>query len=118
MTSRRKPDPTRKGITRKIRVARIELYVTLNTYEDGEPCELFIKANGQAGEDGDIQGWCNVLAITASLGFQRGLTLADLCRHWRGQSFDPSQLGKASSLPDAIARSLMPAEKEQHASNP
>jgi hypothetical protein len=110
MTTRRKPDPTRKGVTRKIRVARIELYVTLNTYEDGEPCELFIKANGQAGEDGDVQGWCNVLAITASLGFQRGLTLADLCRHWRGQSFDPSQLGKASSIPDAVARALTPED--------
>jgi hypothetical protein len=99
-------------VTRKIHVARIELYVTLNTYEDGTPCELFIKVHGQADGDGDIQGWCNVLAITASLGFQRGLTLADLCRHWRGQSFDPSQLGKASSIPDAIARALMPAEKE------
>ena len=114
MTTRRKPEPTRKGVTRKIHVARIELYVTLNTYEDGAPCELFIKVHGQADGDGDVQGWCNVLAITASLGFQRGLTLADLCRHWRGQSFDPSQLGKASSIPDAIARAMTPAEKEQH----
>jgi hypothetical protein len=47
MTTRRKPEPTRKGITRKIRVARIELYVTINTYEDGEPCELLSRQMGR-----------------------------------------------------------------------
>jgi len=112
---RRKPDPTRLGVTRKLTVAEIDIYVTVNTFADGAPCEMFIKANGGGKRDGDVQGWLHTLAVTASMALQRGATLEEIMRHWREQRFEPSQLGRGLSIPDAIARALMPAEKEQHA---
>ena len=110
MTTRRKPDATRKGITRKLTVGRCEVYLTVNVDADGNPCELFLRVNGADIES--TQGWANVTCIMASLALQYGCPMETILRHFRGQSFDPSQLGKATSIPDAIARALMPAEKE------
>lgn len=113
MTTRRKPEPTRHGITRKLNIAGIDIYVTLNAFADGSPCEMFIKASGQQENHGDVSGWLNALAETASMGFQRGMTLKELCTHWKDHRFEPSQLGRGLSIPDAIARALMPETKEQ-----
>jgi len=113
MTTRRKPEPTRKGVTRKLTVGRCECYLTINEGDDGKPCEMFLRING--GEIESTQGWANVTCIMASLALQYGCPMETILRHFRGQAFDPAQLGKASSIPDSIARALMPAEKEQHA---
>jgi hypothetical protein len=92
---------TRKGTTSKLTVADVILYVTVNTNPEGKPCEMFIKSNK------GWQGWCDILAETASLYLQSGGDLDELCRHWRGHRFDPQQIGVGTSLPDAIARRLM-----------
>lgn len=99
--SRKRLPTTREGQTHKIECGPVTMYVTINVDEDGFPREMFVKA------DEGWQGWCDVLAETASLYLQRGGTLPELCRHWRGHRFEPSGIaGQGSSLVDAIARRL------------
>jgi len=98
MSKREKLPPTRRGHTHKIVVGDETIYVTLNHDSKGNPREMFIKAQL-------LQGWCDVLSLTASLFLQRGGDLGVLLRHWRHQRFEPSAFG-CSSLPDAIAAKL------------
>ena len=97
--SKRKRLPmTRSGTTYKIGIGDCTVYVTVNVDEEGIERELFVKA------DSGYQGWCDILAETASLYLQSGGTMKELLRHWRGHRFDPQQLGVGSSIPDSIAR--------------
>ena len=101
-TTRKRLPTTRTGLTRKIELGAVTLYVTVNTDEAGAAREMFIKAT-----DGH-QGAADVLAETASLYLQAGGTLEELCRHWRGHRYEP-QGGprQGTSIPDAIARRLL-----------
>ena len=99
--TRRKPETTRHGLTRKMTLAKVEVYATLNRDKDGRPIELFAKATE------GWQGWVDVLCETASLAMQYGCPLSVLARHWRGHRFPPDGIaGEGSSVPDAIARWL------------
>ena len=92
---------TRKGKTHKIQMAEAcTLYVTVNTDKDGNPREMFIKA------DNGFQGWCDVLAETASLYLQcEDGKWETLMRHWRGHRFEPEGgFREGSSIPDSIRR--------------
>ena len=98
---RSRPPVTRNGTTRKIRLGRVTLYVTLNRLPDGTPCEMFGKA------DEGNQGQLDALCLTASLAMQHGVPLALILRHWRGMRYPPDGIaGQGSSIPDAIARAL------------
>jgi hypothetical protein len=91
----------RQGTVTKLRCADVTLYVTLNRDAEGVPRELFIKA------DQGWQGWCDVLAETASMYLQLdGSSLEVLCRHWRHHRFEPRGIGQGSSIPDVIAKML------------
>ena len=99
MTARHKLNQTRRGTTTKIVCGAVSIYVTVNADSAGNAREMFIRA------DNGWQGWCDVLAETASLYLQRGGDLAELYRHWRGHRFAPDGIaGQGTSLPDAIAR--------------
>jgi ribonucleoside-diphosphate reductase alpha chain len=101
MSTRTKLPATRHGVTHKITLGAVELYVTVNTDAEGRAREMFGKATE------GWQGWLDVLCETASLYLQRGGTLEELARHWRGQRFPPDGIaGQGSSIPDAIARML------------
>ena len=102
MTKRKRLPATREGATHKIKCGAVTMYVTLNVDKDGAPVEMFIKS------DEGWQGWCDTLAVTASLAMQHGCPLETILRHWRGQRFAPDGIaGQGSSLPDSIARRLM-----------
>ena len=100
MTKRHRLPTTRPGITKKIVCGGVTMYVTVNESENGTPLEMFIKA------DEGYQGWLDTLVITASMAMQHGCPMADILRKWRGTRFPPDQIGRGSSLPDAIAREL------------
>ena len=107
---RRKPDVTRPGTTKKITLGDCEFYLIVNVYEDGTPCEMFGKFSSG---DESTRGWAAWGMTMASIALQHGCPMDTILRHSRGQKFPPSQLGKASSIPDAIARELMPAETHE-----
>ena len=100
---------TREGKTVKIKLAdQVTLYVTINTDGAGRPREMFIKANK------GWQGWCDVIAETASLYLQcDGSEWSTLMCHWRGHRFDPQAIGKGASIPDAIARAMEDQEQTE-----
>lgn len=100
---REKPPVTRFGITRRIKVGAVTMYVTINHAEDGRALELFVKC------DEGWQGWCDALSRAVSLGLQYGTPMDVLMSHWRGMRFQPDGFGDngegfQGSLVDAIAR--------------
>lgn len=99
MTDRKKLPTDRAGITTKIEVGPVTLYVTVNVDPAGNPLEMFCKA------DEGWQAWVDVLCETASLALQHGCPFGTIMRHWRGNRFYPLGVpGQGTSIPDAIAR--------------
>ena len=96
---RTKPPMTRTGKTHKIKIGSVSLYVTINDLE------IFVKCNA------GWQGWCDVLAVTASLARQHGCPWSTIKKHWCNQAFVPDGIvGQGRSIPDAISR-ILPEDK-------
>jgi len=87
------------GKTHKIEVGKVDVYVTVNCFEDGNPGEVFVKCT-----DG-TQGWCNVLSETLSVALQSGAPLNTLLQHWKHHRFPPNSF-RYRSIPDAVAHCL------------
>lgn len=102
-SDRQRLNETREGTVHKILCGSVTLYVTVNTNEDKQPMEMFVKA------DEGWQGWADTLALTASMALQHGCPLETILTKWRGLRFSPDGM-RAFSIPDAIARRLMPDE--------
>lgn len=121
--TRRKPAGTRPGITHKFQIEDEEFYVTLNAYEDGTPCEVFI--NG-AKHGSALAGWANAFALVYSFALQYGIDPEDLNGKLARMAFEPSgwvvsdeptPVKRASSPVDYVARwSAAPETRERLAS--
>jgi ribonucleoside-diphosphate reductase alpha chain len=104
MPRKRLPN-TRSGVTHKITLGGITLYVTVNCDDIGKPLEMFVKA------DNGWQGWADALAVTASMAMQHSCPLETILAKWRGMRFEPDGIaGQGSSIPDAIARKVLKGE--------
>jgi hypothetical protein len=102
MNEREKLPQTRKGVTRKFKIGRapetcplckkeilrspLKLWVQINTYPDGRPGEMFIKADNHA----TIGGALDAAAIAVSMALQHGVPFEDLMQKWIGLRFEPS----------------------------
>jgi hypothetical protein len=101
MTHRTKPNHTRHGKTHKITIQDTDTYVTLNRYENGKACEIFITTDRKS----DIQGWATCFCIACSMALQNGVPASRIIEKLRGQRFDPQGgLHEPCSVADAIAR--------------
>jgi len=100
---RQKLPTNREGQTHKIHCGPVTLYLTANVDKKGRIKELFVKA----GEG--WQGWADALCVTASIALQYGAPLDVILRKWRNMRFPPDGIG-ALSIPDVIARRLLPTE--------
>jgi ribonucleoside-diphosphate reductase alpha chain len=105
----RPPNP-RAGLTWRLEIGGEELYLHVNTYEDGSPAEIFVDWGRQGSV---LKGMTSALSIAISHALQRGMPVTDLVKAFRGHSFEPSgivvghaNLKMASSVIDAIARIL------------
>ncbi len=107
---RRKLPADRDGRTHKFRVGGMKLYLTANTYENGDLGEIFLKVSPQQGST--IDGMLDAFAKTFSLAIQTGSTLADLIRLHKNTRFEPCGLTSdrdiptCSSIPDYVVRYL------------
>jgi len=102
----------RYGITAKLRVGEVKVFITLNRDEDDKPIELFAKATH------GWQGWGDCLMEMASVAMQHGTPLAIITQHMRFRRMEPMGIaGQGNSIPDAIAiwleTQLTEKEKEQ-----
>jgi len=107
---REKLPVTRTSVTHKFSVADHEGYITVGTYEDGHPGEVFLIMNK---EGSVIRGLMDAFAITLSVGLQHGIPLECFCRKLEHMRFDPSGITGNPKIPfakspvDYIARWLM-----------
>jgi ribonucleoside-diphosphate reductase alpha chain len=98
---RRMPD-TRYSITHKFEVAGHEGYLTVGTYEDGAPGELFIT---MAKEGSTVGGIMDSFGTAISLCLQYGVPVRELCKKFAHSRFEPSGFTKNPDIP--IAKSIV-----------
>jgi hypothetical protein len=66
----------------------LKLYVTINTYPDGRPGEMFIKIDNH--ESGLALGALDAAAIAVSMALQNGVPFESLMAKWVGLKFKPA----------------------------
>jgi ribonucleoside-diphosphate reductase alpha chain len=97
---RRLPDE-RQSITHKFSIAGHEGYITVGTYEDGQPGEVFITMSK---EGSTISGLMDGFATAVSLALQYGVPLRVLVDKFSHMRFEPSGFTNNKELP--IAKSI------------
>lgn len=90
------------GPSAVVRVAGDDWYLHTHTWNDGEPCEIFLTSNRQGSA---VAGWSQVTAILASLALQYGCPVTELVEKLRYQRFDPADFRSTSPV-DAVAQAL------------
>jgi ribonucleotide reductase alpha subunit len=105
---REEPPSRRFGYTQRVRIGDHSLYLTINNYEDGRPCEIFLQFSR---EGSTLSAMGDLFAMAVSLGLQHGVpveTFVNLLRHRR---FEPSgiveghdRIKMVSSIADYVAR--------------
>lgn len=105
---RRRPPETRAAITHKFCVGGFGGYLTVGLYDDGVPCEIFIKL-GKVGST--LQGFADGFATAISIMIQHGIPLRMALEKHVGSRFEPSGVvaggGEASSILDYVARWML-----------
>jgi ribonucleoside-diphosphate reductase alpha chain len=106
---REKMPAERASVTHKFSVGGHEGYITVGTYEDGRPGEIFIKMSK---EGSTLSGVMDGLALTVSIGLQYGVPLKVYVDKLLNTRFEPSgitanpKIRFVSSVLDYIARWL------------
>jgi len=98
---RRLPD-TRRSITHKFSIEGHEGYITVGTYEDGSPGEIFIT---MAKEGSTISGMMDAFATSISLTLQYGVPLKDLVNKFGHMRFEPAGMTQNREIP--VAQSVV-----------
>ncbi len=98
---RRLPD-TRTSITHKFSIEGHEGYITVGTYEDGSPGEIFVT---MAKEGSAISGMMDAFATSISLTLQYGVPIADLVHKFSHMRFEPA--GRTENREIPVAQSVV-----------
>jgi ribonucleoside-diphosphate reductase alpha chain len=98
---RRLPD-TRRSITHKFSIEGHEGYITVGTYEDGSPGEIFVT---MAKEGSAISGMMDAFATSISLTLQYGVPLGDLVHKFSHMRFEPA--GRTENREIPVAQSVV-----------
>ncbi len=107
--TRKKPGKTRNAITHAFCINNYKFYLTVGLYEDGSPCEVFIKANKTGNTVG---GLIDSLGIVLSKALQHGVRLEEFTEKLMFTKFEPAgitdnpEIHFANSVIDYIARWL------------
>lgn len=108
-SNRVKPPRTRNAVTHKFNVAGHEGYITVGLYDDGTPCEVFVKSHK---EGSTVRGLLDMLGIAISFGLQDGVNVDELAKKFAGMRFEPagvcegSEIEYATSIGDYLGRWL------------
>jgi ribonucleoside-diphosphate reductase alpha chain len=98
---RRLPD-TRRSVTHKFSIEGHEGYITVGTYEDDSPGEIFVT---MAKEGSAISGMMDAFATSISLTLQYGVPLADLVHKFSHMRFEPA--GRTENREIPVAQSVV-----------
>jgi ribonucleoside-diphosphate reductase alpha chain len=100
------------GWTQKIKIGqdRQSVFLRVSEYPDGRPGEVFLEI---AGEGSTLRALANCLAISISVGLQRGVPVSEYVDQLVGLKFEPAgyveghdRIRFASSIADYIGREL------------
>jgi len=106
---RRKLPDTRSATTHKFSIAGHDGYLTVGTYEDGSPGEVFLKMSK---EGSTVSGLVDTIAVMTSISLQYGVPLKALVDKFSHTRFEPSgftpnpEIPYAKSVTDYIFRWL------------
>jgi len=90
------------------RLVDLDGYATIGVYENGRPCEIFLKV----GKPGDVWAVYDSLMVAISIGLQYGVPLEVFIEKFEHMRFEPSgqtrnpHIPIAKSIPDYLARML------------
>ncbi|MCC7519499.1 MAG: adenosylcobalamin-dependent ribonucleoside-diphosphate reductase [Verrucomicrobiae bacterium] len=116
---RRRPPLRRLGETHKFTIGGAHKgYLTINLYEDGSPCEVFLTMNK---EGSFASGMADVFAKFLSLAIQHGIPIKEIAESFKFTRFEPSgfvdnpRLRSCESVVDYVVRylELVEADKDQ-----
>ena len=96
---RRRPPKCRRGETHKFTIQGSHKgYLTVNLYDDGTPCELFLTMNK---EGSFASGMAGVFAKMLSLAIQYGIPFEELSQSFKFTRFEPSGFVDNPEIPTA-----------------
>ncbi|MBV9463293.1 MAG: adenosylcobalamin-dependent ribonucleoside-diphosphate reductase [Verrucomicrobiae bacterium] len=96
---RRRPPKFRRGETHKFTIQGSHKgYLTVNVYEDGTPCELFLTMNK---EGSFASGMAGVFAKMLSLSVQYGIPFEEISQSFKFTRFEPSGFVDNPEIPTA-----------------
>ena len=98
---RKKLEDERQALTHKFSIAGHEGYLTVGTYEDGKPGEIFLR---MAKEGSTVSGLMDTIAKMTSLALQYGVPLEKLVDQFSHTRFEPSGFTNNREIP--IAKSV------------
>jgi hypothetical protein len=101
MESRQLP-PIRKGSTKKVAINELDLYITVNFFEDDKPGEVLVVIGKQ---ESTLAGITDALAMTISIALQHGVPLDVLLKKYRGY--------ESPSIVQAIAQAIEEMSQER-----
>ena len=84
---RRRLPESRHSMTHKFNVGGLEGYLTVGMYEDGNPGEIFIRAQKQGST---MDGIFDAFATSVSMALQYGVPIGTLVEKFKGYKFEPS----------------------------
>jgi ribonucleoside-diphosphate reductase alpha chain len=99
---RRKLEDERQAVTHKFSIAGHEGYLTIGTYEEGDPGEIFLR---MAKEGSTISGLMDTIATMTSISLQYGVPLKALVDKFSHTRFEPSGFTNNPEIP--LAKSVM-----------
>ena len=86
---------------------RVEIFITVNTYPDGRPAELFVRSDQHGGTR---DGFCDAWSTAVSLYWQMGGDVNTVVKKFSHQNFAPfgrtehPEIKFAKSIVDYVAR--------------
>ena len=98
---RRKLPDERSAVTHKFSIAGHEGYLTVGSYEDGAPGEIFLR---MAKEGSTVSGLMDTIATMTSLALQYGVPLKTLVDKFSHTRFEPAGFTNNQEIP--IAKSV------------
>ncbi|MBW2419237.1 MAG: vitamin B12-dependent ribonucleotide reductase [Deltaproteobacteria bacterium] len=98
---RRKLPDERQALTHKFTIAGHEGYLTVGSYDDGQPGEIFLR---MAKEGSTISGLMDTIATMTSMALQYGVPLQTLVDKFSHTRFEPSGFTNSREIP--IAKSI------------
>lgn len=96
------PPTDRSGVTHKFRIGGHSGFITVNTYPDGRPCEIFVRM-ARAGST--LNGMMECFGKSLSLSLQFGVPIGVLVRAFSHHRFEPEGVTGNKDVP--IAKSVV-----------